>query len=157
MNKRIRLVVLLLILIILPIQKTYAENDSSVYCSKEEAERVYNIAMTNSDFADLLKDRELTLPKDRIMPVWTFDLLDYGRTGTLSIKPMICNGHTSQEITSGNMYVSRVDMKDGGYGGFIEFCIEDGRGYIHLYDPSDEYDQKYFHPYESVSYSFGDD
>ena len=125
-----------------------ADTEKSVYIGSEEAERIAEIASTQSDFMDFLSNDKLEICKDRIMQLYEFDPLDYAREGVLKIEPVSCSTHSENTQNVGNVYVARLVYIEGGeYAGYIQFCIEDNRAYMDFFAPSRLYEDIRFDGY----------
>ena len=122
------------------------EMNTDVYCVGEEAEYIYEIATTQSDFATFLKENQISISKERIMKVYYFSLLDYAKNDTISIVPMICDAHSVNERKY-DVYVAKVNDINNEYAGYIEFCVGDNESHLHYFSSSRMYEISKGHEY----------
>ena len=102
--------------------------DYSVYCSREESDKLYETIESSKDFVMFLEEAGLEIPKDRIMPLYYAMLLDYAKTGKMVI--------VRKKTEEGNKIyaVKATYVRDEGdyehehaYAGCIEFCINNNK------------------------------
>jgi len=91
----------------------------SVYASRSECNRIYEIVQKSDDFMKILDYDGTHILSETIMPIYVADFLDYAETGVFKIRP--------DEVFPGiNVYYAKTVTAEGLFAGNMKFYIEDG-------------------------------
>lgn len=139
MKKCFLMVLIMVGVLSLSVMRVSADEETSVFLNEEEATKVYSTVLSQSDFVYYFREKNLTMSKEQIMPLYEFSMLDYAWDDSLSLEHQICTEH-SQDNTTGNVYAARLNYGDHEYAGYVVFCVEKGKGHLHSFVPSPQYE-----------------
>ena len=114
-----------------------------VYVSNSNRESIYQTTQNESfDYYLALQQDGLQIVKESITPVYTIDMIDYAKTDSITVKPLL-SGKFDDVKNQGNVFVAKTIMSNGAYGGNIMFYVENGIARFMTFSPSGAL-QKYF-------------
>lgn len=137
------IVFLTVILTILSVTYSRAEEPhSSIYCDEEEAESLYEMLVSDGEIVDLMRNEEFSICKDKIMPIYEMNLVNYAKTGTITLKPFIVRGNIYNPEAEELTYVAVIMDKNNEYDGYLEFGVQNGHATVYFFvrDPSEMID-----------------
>lgn len=114
------------------------KENNMVYASRSNQDSIYQLTQKESfDYFKALENDGLKIVKESITTVYTVDMLEYAKTGTLNITPMVKGKKQYfNDINGGNVYIAKVITSDNEYGGNIMFYVESDVAYNIRFTPS---------------------
>jgi hypothetical protein len=100
----------------------------SVYGTKTEQDTVYETVQQSPILVPALNERNLTIVRESISPIYVASLYEYAKTGVFTIKP-----HQGGTKGDAIYYMAKIVTADGAYAGNTLFYIENGIAHPQIY------------------------
>ena len=123
-------VVLILFLCGLFLVSAFAEETKEmVYADRTTQDEIYPMLNDPTfDYYALLRNKNLTVVKESIMPIYTASVLDFAESGEFRVVPL------TQEPEGGNVYIAKVVTADGELAGNLSFWISNNTAHGGLFE-----------------------
>lgn len=133
------------------------EASGMVYVSNELRDSIFEATQSEESYDSYLALQKdgLRIVKESITPVYTASMLDYAKTGNLSVVPREYK-NVREDIMLGQIYIAKTVLADGTYGGNLKFSYKEGEAHFVSYSPSEAMRETFDNPSFDASSSYAD-